>query len=84
MQNKNIEKASVVAAPLAVVLHQALQKIKSFVGDVPVYFGIGIPSIPVAVVCKYDISPTGDLSVRYRKFRFGSQIHRGFISYQLH
>ena len=55
-----------------------------FVGDVPVYFGIDIPIIPVAVVCKYDISPTGDLSVRYRKFRFGSQIHRGFINYKLH
>lgn len=65
------------------VLQSVLKKVKNMVGSVPVFLGNIVPDMPVAVVCQYDITSDGTVSVRYRKFRHGFSVHRGLIKHQV-
>ena len=61
-------------------LQVMLEKIKSMTETTTLYFGNMIPNEPVAVVCQFDMNDSGDVSVKYRKFKHGFKTCHGVVS----
>jgi hypothetical protein len=61
-------------------LQLMLERIKAITETTTLYFGSMIPDVPVAVVCQFDMSDAGDVSVKYRKFKNGFKTCRGVVN----